>query len=85
MNPFCLNRRARSQLAALADCYQVLLDDLEDLRQSTEMIYEELSPVLEDLLDSLSLLDDSSSFSFAPAPRLFPDAAGGTQGTASKV
>ncbi len=59
--------KLRRQLGELADRYSDLLDELEDLKESTEMICDDMSDVVEDLYERLMLLDDPFIDSIMPA------------------
>lgn len=72
--------RFYAQLTGLADCYSDLLDELDDLRSATDSLYEELSPVLEAIYDSLAFYDDHQALAFETSELPFADHAPG-QGT----
>ena len=57
----------RRQLGALADRYSDLLDELEAVRGSTELVCDELSDMVENLYENLMLLDDPFIDSVKPA------------------
>ena len=59
--------KLRRQLGELADRYSDLLDELEALKESSELICDELSDVVEDLYENLMLLDDPFTDSVKPA------------------
>lgn len=66
-------RRFCAQLSALADSYCDLLEELEDLRTATESLYEELSPVLEDIYDSLAFFEEHQAAAYEASDLPFTD------------
>lgn len=61
------------QLGELADKYSDLLDELEAVKESTELICDDMSDVVEELYESLRLLNDPFIGSVSPATEeLYP-------------
>ena len=58
--------KLRLQLSKLADRYSDLLDELEAIKESTELICDDMSDVVEGLYENLMLLDDPFIDSISP-------------------
>ncbi len=58
--------KLRLQLEKLADRYSDLLDELEAVKESTELICDDMSDVVTDLYENLMLLDDPFIASLMP-------------------
>ena len=59
--------KLRLQLGELVDRYSDLLDELEAVKESTELIYDDMSDVVEELYENLMLFDDPFIESIMPA------------------
>ncbi len=61
------------QLSMLAGRYSDLLDELEAVKESTQLICDDMSDVVESLYENLALLDDPFTASIKPAAEeLYP-------------